>query len=170
MDPEVPTANGQLPDEDMYRERSGSVHDRFRLTPNCCHKQPARPTSLFFVTEGDRKPFLILFSESDREECSSGHNDAPGRQVLGAIAKLRLHKIFWSQNLNLQSQNATMRPDFSSPAQILHSQIIVVTIRYTISAFFKFRWPSFCFLLPLQEPETGSQYSRLTPATFSTTT
>ena len=54
-----------------------------------------------------------MFSESGREECSSCRNDAPGLRVLGA--KLRLHQVFWSHNLAFQSQNATMRPDFSSP-------------------------------------------------------
>ena len=54
-----------------------------------------------------------MFSESGREECSSGRNGAPGLQVLGAM--LRLHQVFWSQNLAFQSQNATMRLDFSSP-------------------------------------------------------
>ena len=64
-----------------------------------------------------RKPFLIFVSKSGGEECSSGRNDAPGLRVLGA--KLRLHQVFWSQNLAFQSQNATMRPDFSSPADFL---------------------------------------------------
>ena len=50
------------------------------------------------------------FSESGRENCSSGRNDAPDLRVLGA--KLRLHQVFWSQNLAFKSQNATMRPDF----------------------------------------------------------
>ena len=56
----------------------------------------------------------FFFSEPGREECSSGRNDAPRLRVLGA--KLRLYQIFWSQNLNFQSKNATMRPNFSSPA------------------------------------------------------
>ena len=60
-----------------------------------------------------RKPFLSLLFRSGREECSSGRNDAPGLRVLGA--KLRLHQVFWSQNLAFQSQTATMRPEFSSP-------------------------------------------------------
>ena len=56
----------------------------------------------------------LVYSESGRENCSSGRNDEPDLRVLGA--KLRLHQVFWSQNLAFKSQNATMRPDFSSPA------------------------------------------------------
>ena len=75
--------------------------------------QLARLTSLSFAQVGKEGRFQFLFSESGREECSSGRNDAPGLRVLGA--KLRLHQVFWSQNLVYQSQNATMRLDFSSP-------------------------------------------------------
>ena len=82
----------------------------FLLTPNCSHKQLARLSSLSFVRVWKWKPFLIHVF---RRECSCGRNDAPGLRVLGA--KLRLHQVFWSQNLAFQSQNATMRPDFSSP-------------------------------------------------------
>ena len=75
--------------------------------------QLARLTSLSFVRVGNESRFYFLFSESGREECSCGRNDAPGLRVLGA--KLRLHQVFWSQNLAFHSQNATMHPDFSSP-------------------------------------------------------
>ena len=80
----------------------------------------ARLTSLSFVRVGNEGRFWFLFSESGREECSSGRNDAPDLRVLGA--KLRLHQVFWSQNLAFQSQNATMRPDFSSPDLTLYEQ------------------------------------------------
>ena len=116
IDPEVLTANGQLPHDEVCRstiaQRLATVfgHSQLqslaRLTPDT-----------LFRAGGNRKPFLIVFSESGREECSSGRKDAPGLRVLGA--KLRLHQIFWSQNLTFQSQNATMRPDFSSPDSLL---------------------------------------------------
>ena len=75
---------------------------------------------------------VSLFSESGREECSSGRNDAPGLRVLGA--KLRLHQVFWSQNLAFQSQNATMRPDFSSP-ELLPGQTIRQVLRNSHAAY-----------------------------------
>ena len=88
--------------------------DSFRSTPNQIKVQ-AQTTGethvALFRPSWKRKPFPIFVS--GREECSSGRNDAPGLRVLGA--KLRLHQVFWSQNLAFQSQNATMRPDFSSP-------------------------------------------------------
>ena len=92
--------------------RSSTVFGRLPTIPYR-HKQLARLTSVTFVRVGNESRFKFLFSESGREECSSGRNDAPGLRVLGA--KLRLHQVFWSQNLAFQSQNATVRPDFSSP-------------------------------------------------------
>ena len=91
--------------------------DSFRSTPNCRprDKQPARHASLSFVRVGNESSFQFLFLESGPEDYSSGRNDAPGLRVLGA--KLRLHQVFRSQNLAFQSQNATMRPDYSSPRE-----------------------------------------------------
>ena len=111
------SANRQGPAATRRSLQIATHVDRFRSTPNCNHKcnhrQLARLTSYSFVRVGNESRFEFLFSESGREECSSGRNDAPGLRVLGAT--LRLHQVFWSQNLAFQSQNATMRPDFSSP-------------------------------------------------------
>ena len=89
MDPEVLTAKGQVPHDEACRSlRTSTVS-----FSNCSHhKQLGRLTPLSFVRVGSESRFLFLFSESGREECSSGRNDAPGLRVLGA--KLRLHKVF----------------------------------------------------------------------------
>ena len=111
------TANGQVPHDEACRLLRTSTE-----TPNCRHKQACNwrdsRRSLSSDLETNSKAVSrFLFSESGREECSCGRNDAPGLLVLGA--KLRLHQVFWSQNLAFQSQNATMRPDFSSPEKAL---------------------------------------------------
>ena len=113
MDPEVLTANGQLPHDKVCRstQRLVTVFGHSQLQ-SLARLMPVAP----FRASENRKPFLIFFSESGREECSSGRNDAPGIRVSGA--KLRLHQFFWSQNLTFQLQNATMRPDFSSPVDV----------------------------------------------------
>ena len=92
-----------------------SFRPRFTLPTAVTSSYQASRRSLSFEWTVE-SCFLFLFSESGREECSSGRNDAPGLQDLGT--KLRLHQILWSQNLIFQSQNATMCPDFSSPGTL----------------------------------------------------
>ena len=107
------TTKGQLPHDESCR----SLRMQFSFDSQMQSQAAGETHVALFRPSWKRKPFLILFSESGREECSSGRNDAPSLRVLGA--KLRLHQVFWSQNLAFQSQNATMRPDFSSPASSL---------------------------------------------------
>ena len=126
MDPEVPAANGQVPHDETCRSlRTSTVKFSVDSQLQAQATELVRQASLSFVRVGNEGRFWFLFSESGREECSSGRSDAPGLRVLGA--KLRLHQVFWSQNLAFQSQNATMRPDFSSPAaEVVLSQFVRV--------------------------------------------
>ena len=147
MDPEVLTTNGQVPHDEACRSLGTStVFGRLQAQAT----ELARLTSLSFVRVGNEGRFWFLFSESGREECSSGRNDAPGLRVLGA--KLRLHQVFWSQNLALQSQNATMRPEFSSPGS---AQLIQAKVR-------KASVPSLFFLLWTSRSTCGSRTARWT--------
>ena len=109
-------STSRLLEESSSSLRGAAVADGcFISADSQLQSQPAGETHVaLFRPSWKRKPFLIFVFRICREECSSGRNDAPGLRALGA--KLRLHQVFWSQNLAFQSQNATMRPDFSSPA------------------------------------------------------
>ena len=105
--------------------------DEFRMLwlPWATHRKVWHKMEVWTATRAgwpSKRPFCaILFYASPRatKACETrlyGRNDAPGPRVIGA--KLRLHQVFWSQNLAFQSQNATMRPDFSSPDSIFSNK------------------------------------------------
>ena len=108
---EVVTATGQVPHDEACRSlRTPTVFGRLPTAGTSKIWWDSRRSS--FVQVGNEGRFWFLFSESGREECSSGRSDAPGPRVLGA--KLRLHQVFWSQNLAFQSQKCDCAPGRSS--------------------------------------------------------
>ena len=120
MDPEVRTAKGQLPHDEACRSLRTSI-DSFRSTPNCSHKQLARTTSLSLVRVGNESRIQFLFSESGREECSSGRNDAP--RSSGFRRKVATAPSFLVAKPRVPVAKCDYAPGFFEPWAILCSSI-----------------------------------------------
>ena len=81
-------AKGQVPRDEACRSlRKSTVFGRLPTAVTTSQRDSCRSLSPELEAKAVSK-----FSESGREECSSGRNDAPGLRVLGA--KLRLHQVF----------------------------------------------------------------------------
>ena len=127
-------------DEDLEEGVAARTHrDSYLFGPDCSSKRlssKTRITSLSIVRVDDRKFKRLNRPVSNfcypNLVAKNVHLVATMRPVFKFYAtKLRLYQIFWLQNLDFQSQNAIMRPDFSSPDNC--SNQILVTYRISLN-------------------------------------
>ena len=115
MHPEVLTAKVQLPHDEACRWlRTSTVFGRLPTAITSSKRDSRHSLSSELETKAVSNFCFQKLVAKNVHLVPMMRNDAPGLQVLGAT--LPLHQVFLSQNLAFQSQNATMRPDSSSPA------------------------------------------------------